>query len=64
MERATPQDVRNRYSTASFLSGGLVIFNVRGNKYRLEVHVAYRSGVMAIVWIGTHREYDRRNRRR
>ena len=47
-----------------FLSGGVVIFNVKGNAYRLEVTVAYRTGVVVIDWIGTHREYDERNERR
>ena len=35
-----PQDLRDRYATASFLSDGLVIFNVRGNNYRLEANLA------------------------
>jgi mRNA interferase HigB len=61
---ATPHDIRKRYATASFLAGGLVIFNVKGNAYRLEVSVAYRAGVVAVNWIGTHGAYDERNKRR
>ncbi|MGH8118060.1 MAG: type II toxin-antitoxin system HigB family toxin [Rhodanobacteraceae bacterium] len=61
---ATPQDIKNRYSTASFLSGNTVIFNVKGNAYRLEVICAYRTGVVVVRWIGTHTEYDERNRKR
>ena len=61
---AAPQDIRRRYASASFLPEGVVIFNVKGNAYRLEVTVAYRTGVVAIDWIGTHREYDERNKRR
>ena len=60
----SPHDIRQRYATASFLGGGLVIFNVRGNAYRLEVGVAYRAGVVSIEWIGTHADYDERNKRR
>jgi mRNA interferase HigB len=60
----TPQDIRHRYASASFLAEGMVIFNVKGNAYRLEVTVAYRTGVVSIEWIGTHREYDARNKRR
>ena len=59
-----PQDIRQRYGSASFLPEGAVIFNVKGNAYRLEVTVAYRAGVVVIEWIGTHREYDERNKRR
>lgn len=60
----TPQDIRRYYASASFLAAGVVIFNVKGNVYRLEVTVAYRTGVVAIDWVGTHREYDERNKRR
>jgi mRNA interferase HigB len=59
-----PQDIRRRYASASFLPGNVVIFNVKGNAYRLEATVAYRTGVVIIDWIGTHREYDERNKRR
>jgi len=61
---ATPQDLRNRYASASFLPEGVVIFNVKGNAYRLEVAVAYRAATVSIRWAGTHREYDQRNRSR
>jgi mRNA interferase HigB len=61
---ATPQEIRDRYGSASFLAGNIVIFNVRGNHYRLEVHVTYRNGLVTVRWAGTHREYDDRNRRR
>jgi len=59
----TPQDIRSRYASASFLLA-TVVFNVRGNNYRLEVHVAFRNRIVTVLWIGTHREYDERNRRR
>lgn len=60
----TSQAIKDRYSTASFVGGNTVIFNVKGNDYRLEVTVAYRTGVVAVKWIGTHAEYDDRNARR
>jgi mRNA interferase HigB len=62
MAWTTPQEIRNRYATASFLPGNLAIFNVRGNNHRLEVNVAFRTGIVTVLWIGTHRDYDRRNR--
>src|ERR1700675_1030655 len=55
----TPQAIKDRYSTASFLVSNLVVFNVRGNSYRLEVRLAYRTCTVLIVWIGTHAEYSR-----
>ena len=38
-----PQDIKDRYSSASFLSDNLVIFNIKGNKYRLVVKIAYKT---------------------
>ena len=35
------------------------VFNVKGNKYRLDTRVAYRTGVVVVKRIGTHAEYDR-----
>jgi len=64
MSWESPQDIKQRYATASFLAGNVVIFNVRGNRYRLEIKMSYRNGVAIICWAGTHREYDVRNRRR
>jgi mRNA interferase HigB len=60
----TPQQIKDRYASASFLAGGRVIFNVKGNHYRMEVVVAFKTGVVVVDWAGTHVEYDQRNRRR
>lgn len=60
----TPQDIRRRHASASFLTEGVVIFSVKGNAARLEVTVAYRTGVVAIDWIGTRRAHEERNKRR
>ena len=58
----TPQDIKAQYVTASFLDGNRVIFNVKGNRYRLEVQLAYNTGVVVVRWIGTHAEYTKRMR--
>ncbi|HEY3077009.1 MAG TPA: type II toxin-antitoxin system HigB family toxin [Burkholderiales bacterium] len=44
-----PGDIRSQYASASFLADGIVIFNVKGNAYRLEVVVAYRTGIVSIL---------------
>lgn len=59
-----PQDLKDRYASVSFLAGNTIIFNVKGNEYRLEVVCAYRAGVVVVKWVGTHAEYDERNRKR
>lgn len=56
----TPQDIKNSYASASFLSNRIVIFNVKGNRYRLEVQVAYNAGVVIVKWAGTHANYTKR----
>ena len=56
----TPQDIKRNYASASFLADNIVIFNVKGNHYRMEVRVAYRTGSVVVRWAGTHAEYTKR----
>ena len=58
-EWSSPQDIKDRYSTASFLSKNRVIFNIGGRKYRLLVVVQFHVSTVAVQWIGTHAEYDK-----
>lgn len=55
----TPRDIRQRYASASFVGHNRVVFNIKGNDYRLIVAVAYRFQAIYIKFIGTHTEYDR-----
>lgn len=55
-----PQDSKIFYASASFLAGNAVIFNVKDNRYRLEVQVDYNTGVVVVRWIGAHAEYTKR----
>jgi len=57
---STTHDVKLRYPSASMLANNVVIFNVRGNEYRLETQIAFKGGVVAVKWIGTHAEYTKR----
>ena len=54
-----PADVRAAYRNASFIANGRVVFNIKGNDYRLVVAVHYNRGMMFVRFVGTHREYDR-----
>ena len=56
----TPQDIKSHYRSADFLAGNRVIFNIKGNAYRLAVQVRYRNGLVVIEWIGTHAEYSKK----
>lgn len=52
-------DVKREYRTASIVSAERVVFNVKGNDYRLVVAIDYEKGIVWIKWLGTHAEYDR-----
>jgi len=53
-----PADIRVQFRSASILKNRRVVFNIKGNDYRLIVAVAYRFGALYIKFIGTHAEYD------
>ena len=54
-----PEHVKASYPKASILKGGRVVFNIKGNDYRLIAALQYRAGVLAIRFFGTHAEYDK-----
>lgn len=58
-EWRTPEDVKRGHPKASILKGGRVVFNIKGNDYRLVALVEYRAGVLAIRFFGSHADYDR-----
>ncbi len=57
----TPEDVKRSHPKASILKAGRVVFNIKGNDFRLVAVVEYRAGVLTIRFFGTHDEYDRIN---
>ena len=54
-----PADVKARYPSASFLSDNRVIFNIKGNMYRIETKVSYEITVVLVKRAGTHAEYSK-----
>ncbi|MBS0228173.1 MAG: type II toxin-antitoxin system HigB family toxin [Proteobacteria bacterium] len=55
----TPLDIKRHYANASFVGRNRVVFNIKGNDYRLVVAVAYRFQAVYIKFVGTHAHYDR-----
>ncbi|MCB0104521.1 MAG: type II toxin-antitoxin system HigB family toxin [Caldilineaceae bacterium] len=55
----TPADIRAVYGSASFVGNNRVVFNIKGNDYRLIVLAEYGKGKLFIRFVGTHTEYDR-----
>lgn len=57
-EWKSPGDIRQTYATASIIANNRVVFNIRGNNYRLVVAINYAFRIVYIRFIGTHTEYD------
>ncbi len=56
-----PEDITMVYGTASVLKNNRIVFNIKGNSYRLITAVNYNFGIVYIRFIGTHQEYDKIN---
>ncbi|AQX20901.1 mRNA interferase HigB [Bartonella sp. CDC_skunk] len=54
----SPHDIKKKYKNASILKNNRVVFNIRGNDYRLIVSIFYPAGWLYIKFIGTHKQYD------
>jgi mRNA interferase HigB len=52
-------EVKRSYGTASIVSADRVVFNIKGNDYRLVTAIDYRRQIVFIKWLGSHRDYDR-----
>jgi mRNA interferase HigB len=57
--RERPADVKANRRNVSILANNCVVFNIKGNDYRLVVAIRYDKQIMFIRFIGTHAEYDR-----
>ncbi|MEW6262758.1 MAG: type II toxin-antitoxin system HigB family toxin [Thermodesulfobacteriota bacterium] len=56
-----PQDVKEKYRTASIIGNNRVVFNIGGNKYRLIAEINYPKQIVMIRFLGTHEQYDKVN---
>ena len=54
-------DVKRRYATASIITSERIVFNIKGNDYRLVVAADFEKAIVWVKWIGSHRDYDRIN---
>lgn len=57
----TSAELKELYSSASIISAERVVFNIKGNDYRLVVAINYHFGILLIKWLGTQAEYDKIN---
>jgi len=54
----TPTNVKAKYGNASIVGGNRVVFNIKGNDYRLVIKINYPYRVVYVRFVGTHTEYD------
>jgi len=54
-----PADVVKAYANASIVGSDRVVFNIKGNDYRLVVAIHYRLQIVFIKWLGSHADYDK-----
>jgi mRNA interferase HigB len=55
----TTADVKRRYATASIINAERIVFNIKGNDYRLVVSVDFDKAIVWVKWIGSHKDYDK-----
>lgn len=60
-EWTCPADIKNSFATASILKNSRVVFNIKGNSYRLVVKFNYEKRWAFIRFVGTHSDYDQIN---
>ncbi|MGB8260002.1 MAG: type II toxin-antitoxin system HigB family toxin [Terracidiphilus sp.] len=51
-------ELKRQHRTASIVTAERVVFNIKGNDYRLVAAVDFQHGIVLVLWLGTHREYD------
>jgi mRNA interferase HigB len=54
----SPKDIKKEYPSASILPNNRVVFNIKGNHYRIITRINYDYGIVWIRFVGTHKQYD------
>jgi len=57
----SPNELKAQFGNASVITNKRVVFNIHGNNYRLIVDIEYKLKIVFVVWVGTHKEYDKIN---
>lgn len=57
----SPNELKKQFRNASVITNKRVVFNIKENSYRLIADIEYRIGIVFIIWIGTHKKYDKIN---
>ena len=57
----SPNDIKERYPNASILKDNIIIFNIKGNDYRLAAKISFENEIVLVTKVGTHAEYNKWN---
>ena len=55
----SPSDIKAAYRHASLIANERVVFNIKGNDYRLVMLVRFGQGLMFIRFVGSHSQYNK-----
>ena len=54
-------ELKTVYGNASLAGSNRVVFNIKGNEYRLIISINFKQVAAYIIWFGTHKQYDKIN---
>ena len=54
-------ELKKVYGNASIVNNNRVVFNIKGNDFRLVVSINFIQRASYVIWFGTHKEYDKIN---
>lgn len=54
-------ELKRVYGNASIINNERVVFNIKGNDFRLVVSIKFIQNACYVIWFGTHKEYDKIN---
>ena len=54
-------ELKEMFGNASIVNSQRVVFNIKGNDFRLIVSINFRRKACYTIWFGTHKEYDKIN---
>jgi mRNA interferase HigB len=61
MEFQNFNELKKIYGNASIINNNRVVFNIKGNDFRLLISVNFIQKACYVIWFGTHKEYDKIN---
>jgi mRNA interferase HigB len=54
-------ELKQVYGNASVINNERVVFNIKGNDFRLVISINFIQSACYVIWFGTHKEYDKIN---